>query len=277
VLPIHVDLWGRRLVVWDLTLLVGVLLGYLVLHAAFAAPRRGLWLRYLVTVYVAVLAAQLFSYAFDAGTTVLPPPGFGAAAYYLSPLAGPKTLYGAVVALPLAVYLVSSLPRDLAFGRALACWTPAMFSVLAAARVGCFLQGCCYGVHSDTLGMSFAPGSVVHGAQFADGLVALDARSLPVVPTQAIEGVVLACIAVWSFRRARGGGPHVFPHSVAVYSVFRFAIEALRDDPARNQLGLLSTSQWVALAVLAVYCACLAALRAPRPRQIERAALEPLR
>jgi len=44
---------------------------------------------------------------------------------------------------------------------------------------------------------------------------------------------------------------NVFAHGIAVCSVFRFMIETVRDDRARNSLGPLLTSQRIALAVLA--------------------------
>jgi phosphatidylglycerol:prolipoprotein diacylglycerol transferase len=266
-LPLHFEMFGLHLAIWDVLLIAGLIAGYFVLRAAFGAAAqlqrsvpRWLWLRYLVTAYVAVIAAQLFAYAFDSGTTLQAPARWSAAYYYLSPTAGPKTLYGAILALPLAVFLISTVPRDISFARALACWTPAMFVVLAIARVGCFLQGCCYGVRSDLLGIRFAEGSIVHSAQVAGGLIRPGAAALPVVPTQALEAVALAGLALWSFRAVRAGKRRIFVHAVAAYSFFRFAVEFLRADPARNQLGPLSTSQWIALVVVAASTAALVVL-----------------
>ena len=41
------------------------------------------------------------------------------------------------------------------------------------------------------------------------------------------------------------------PVGIAAYSIFRFAIEFVRADVERNHYALLSTSQWIALALLA--------------------------
>jgi phosphatidylglycerol:prolipoprotein diacylglycerol transferase len=225
---------------------------------------RLLGLRYLVTLYIAVLGAQLFAYMFDLNNTLLPPGGVSWAAYYLNPFFGPKTLYGAILVLPLAAFLVSVPWRDLSFRDALNHWTPAMFGVMAVARLGCLLQGCCYGVRSDAFGIRFPHGSVVYYAHVGEGLISEGTSSLPVVPTQALSALALFVLSLWAFRAVVQGRKHVFAHGVAMYSAFRFAVEFLRDDPARNAYGALSTSQWVAIAVLTTYGLWLASRRARR-------------
>ncbi|MBI5504642.1 MAG: hypothetical protein HY899_07555, partial [Deltaproteobacteria bacterium] len=100
--PHPVELFGLSLSVWNATFLAAALCGYFTLRVTTAAePRLNLVAaRYLVSLYLAVLGAQLFAYGFDANTSLRPPYEIGYAAYYLSPVAGPKTLYGAVVLLP---------------------------------------------------------------------------------------------------------------------------------------------------------------------------------
>jgi prolipoprotein diacylglyceryltransferase len=250
-LPLRLAVGGRQIEIWDVAFLVGVAIGFLVLRATFEGRPRGLALRYLVTAYVAAVGAQLFAYLFDANTTVLPPPGVHPLAYYLNPLAGPKTLYGAIAFLPLGVALVASRGAGLPYGDALRRWTPATMTVLGVSRVGCLLQGCCYGIRSDRFGIPFAPRSPAHGHQVMEGLVARDRWSLPVIPTQALEAVALFAIAAWSLRRIRRNEGHVFEGAVVAYSLFRIAVEFVRDDPGRNALGPLSTSQWIGIAMLA--------------------------
>jgi len=260
VFPVYLDLYGAHISIWELMLLAGAIVGYIVLSASYRVPRGApperpsmLGLRYLVTVYVAVIAAQFFSYAFDYGTTLAPPAARSPLYYYFSPTAGAKTLYGAIVALPLAVGLACAPWRGRRFAEALDRWTPAMFSVMAVARLGCWFQGCCYGVRSEHFGLPLAPGSVLYYQELHEHLIDAGSRTLAVVPTQAISALVLAALAIWAYRRIASGGTRVFAPGIAVYSVFRFMIEIVRDDPARNALGPLSTSQWIALAVLAVY------------------------
>lgn len=256
--PNAFDLLGFSLSVWNATFLASALAGYVVLRlAAGNEPALDLMpLRYAATVYLATLAAQLFAYAFDVNTSLRPPYGIGYAAYYLNPLTGPKTLYGAVVLMPVAVS-VACVGSAVMFARALDVWTPALFTVVAGARVGCFLQGCCYGVRSDWFGISLPVGSPVYYEQLRAEMITEGSRSLPVVPAQAIEAAFLAVVAAVTFKLVRSSRRverdcAAFSGAVAAYSVFRFAIEFVRGDAERGIYGLLSTSQWIAVLVLAV-------------------------
>ena len=256
-IPYHTTLGSVRIDIWELVFVVGVLAGFLVLRASFRiigepgepAPRF-LGLRYLFTVYVCVLAAQWFSYAFDLGTSLRPPPGHHWANYYLNPLAGAKTLYGAIIALPVAVWIVSIFPERVSFRTALDAWTPTILTVLAGARFACLAQGCCYGVRSDAVGMTFPHGAIVYFSQLRDGIIAAGAEaSLPTFPTQLISALFLTGLTAVVLVFLKHGSRGLFVPAMLAYSGFRFLIEIVRDDPARNFYGPLSTSQWIALAV----------------------------
>jgi prolipoprotein diacylglyceryltransferase len=263
-LPLFIDVLGWRLAVWDVMFFVAVIMGYVVLRIAIRQPgfeqvrdavsKPRLFAGYLLTVYVTSLGAQIFSYAFDSGTSLLPPPGLSPWNYYLNPVAGPKTLYGCVLALPVAVMLLRAPPIELPLtvGRGLDLWTPPLLAVLAVVRLGCFLQGCCYGVRSEVFGLRFAEGSIVYHSQVAADLIARGEPMLPVVPAQLFEAAFLFILLFWSLRAVRKGVASVFVPAIVSYSVFRFAIEFVRADPARNSFGPLSTSQWVALVVIGV-------------------------
>ncbi len=256
-MPLSIGLGGGYLEIWDLLLLVGLVAGYPVLRRSFSPePPRALLIRYLAVAYVAVLAAQLFSYAFDYGTQLVAPPGYSRLYYYLSPTAGAKTLYGAILALPLGVAVFFSPAQRRRWHGTMGLadrFTPALLVVVCLARVGCFLQGCCYGVVSEHFGIRFVTGSVVYHDHLRRGLVEAGSPSLAVVPTQVIAAAVLALLALWAYRRVQRGQTQVFAHSVALYSLFRFAIEWVRDDAVRNHFGPLATSQWIAVFVLLVY------------------------
>lgn len=257
--PHDVRLFSADIAIWNVVLLVAVVAGYPFLVAAFRLRRRGslpglLPIRWAATVYVSALGAQLFAYAFDTHTTLFPPPTVSWARYYFDPLFSAKTLYGAVVFLPLSVLLISVPWRDLGFGEALDSWTPAMFAVLGICRVGCFLQGCCYGMRSDRFGVSFPPNGEIFFAQVQAGLIDEHAgATLPVIPVQALEALFLFSLCAWSFRELRRGRKSVFPIAIVLYSIFRFVAEFVRDDVARNSWGLLSTSQWIALVMIVAY------------------------
>jgi prolipoprotein diacylglyceryltransferase len=253
--PHALRLSGAEVSIWNLAFLAGALIGYPVLVLAHRYRDGGplprwLPLHWLVAVYVSALGAQLFAYVFDLNTSALPPRSVSWTRYYLDPLYGPKTLYGAILFLPLTVLMLSRAVGDLGYGVALDSWTPPMFVTLAICRIGCFLEGCCYGVPSSRFGVRFPVDSSVYHRQLADGAITAGSPPLPVVPTQALEALALLALGGLALARLRAGRTGIFVPFVAVYSVLRFAIEAVRDDATRNFLGPLSTSQWIALLVV---------------------------
>ncbi len=262
--PAKLTLLGVQVSVWNAALIGAAVAGYLVLRyvslplfvrtgrgerAAF--DERWVWVRYLVVLYACVIGAQLFAYLFDVKTSLSVPPNRHWAEYYLNPLAGSKTLYGAIALYPLGVAM-AFLPRaKLSYSQACDVVAPSLFVVIAGARLGCFLQGCCYGVRSESLGLSFAERSVVYFDQVRDGLIVRGGTwSLPVLPTQLLEmgaAVAISVTALGFVIGGLGGGARV---SVFAYSVFRFLVEFIRDDSNRNAYGVLSTSQWLALVLI---------------------------
>jgi len=96
----------------------------------------------------------------------------------------------------------------------------------AVGRVGCFLEGCCYGRES---GLPWA----IAGRQ----------------PAQLYEAVGLLMLAGFLFavrERPRPAGV-LFRMYLCGYAVIRFAVDCTRGDPA-VMLGPLRASQWVCLA-----------------------------
>ena len=93
--------------------------------------------------------------------------------------------------------------------------TPALAAGHAFGRIGCLLNGCCYG-------------NEYHGI-FA---VQYDFLREPVFPVQAVEALfcllILAVLLYVEYREKAGG--RLFPIYLIVYSVGRFFIEYLRGD-----------------------------------------------
>lgn len=249
--PHSIVILGRAISVWNLTFGCAVIIGYFVLHRCLRlGPRISSPLfRYLIIVYLSALSAQVFSYAFDVHGSFRPPPGISAANWYLNPIEGTKVLYGVIVAMPLVV-AIATIGARIPLARALDLCTPAMFTVLAIARLGCFLQGCCYGIQSSLFGLSFPAGSPSYSEQVVAGLIRGADASLPVLPTQAIECVFLAAVAGATFLRLQRGAAPVFLLAVSAYSAFRFLIEFVRADLERGFWGPLTSSQWIAIVVL---------------------------
>ena len=139
---------------------------------------------------------------------------------------------------PLAIadILCTALPLGHAFG-----------------RVGCFLNGCCWGkVSSSPLAVTFPAGSPVWFAHPGPG-----SRSLAVLPTQLFEAAALlavfaALVALYRRRKAFTTAAYL-----ASYGALRFFIEFLRDDERPSAWGL-SSAQIVSLALVAAGAAVFA-------------------
>ena len=130
---------------------------------------------------------------------------------------------------------------------------------LALGRVGCFLNGCCFGRVTDSfVGVTFPRGCAVFAHQVDCGLVSPTAmRTLPVIPTQPISSLAAFAIFLVLYfviaRRARMKGS-VAHWALLLSPVGRFTIELFRADPLvfNGALGYLSAGQAVSLVTFTV-------------------------
>ncbi len=149
---------------------------------------------------------------------------------------GGLTFYGALLfAIPGAIWYCRRRRLDFLQVGDLA--APYLLIAQAIGRIGCFLEGCCYG----------APTSGPLGVHFPGHALARH-------PTQLYESVIdlaLAALLLGLFRpRSRGRG-ELFGWMLALYGAARATIELWRDDP-RGGLGPLSTSQILAIPAIAL-------------------------
>ncbi|MEK7475119.1 MAG: prolipoprotein diacylglyceryl transferase [Candidatus Coatesbacteria bacterium] len=115
---------------------------------------------------------------------------------------------------------------------------PGLAIALAVGRLGCFLNGCCYG-RPAAWGMVFP--------SLGD--------SLPRIPTQLFEAAGAVAIGVGlhfvppppTNRRGR-----ILGLFLIAYAFLRFGMEALRDDPRGAFVSGLSPSQWLSVVGLAI-------------------------
>jgi phosphatidylglycerol:prolipoprotein diacylglycerol transferase len=115
-------------------------------------------------------------------------------------------------------------------------------------RMGCFLNGCCYGAPTDLAwGVDFPTDHIKH----------------KVHPTQLYEAIgALAVFGLLYFvvrpRKRRHG--EVFAGLLVLYGLLRFALEFWRADD-RGGFGGLSTSQWIGVPLVAWGLAALVSWR----------------
>ncbi len=123
----------------------------------------------------------------------------------------------------------------------------------AITRIGCFLNGCCYGTPTDVpWAVRFPPGAWVYRAQLREGLIEPStATTLPVHPTQLYMHLGLLGIFLLLKRcldRKPFDGAVVLLYMFA-YGVLRFVAEFFRGDSARSILGM-TVSQAISLALV---------------------------
>ncbi len=115
------------------------------------------------------------------------------------------------------------------------CLAPAIGLGIAAARVGCFLHGCCLGRPTDLpWAVRYPYGSLAHFHQAGVDPRLLFTGPLPVHPTQLYEllaALTAAALAVFLLRRrARSGVPCL--SAAILFTTFRCLNEPLRADSA---------------------------------------------
>jgi len=139
------------------------------------------------------------------------------------------------------------------------CIAPGLLVGLALGRIGCFLNGCCYGGLCELpWAVQFPPGSPPWFDQVARGLLphptagGVANPSLPVHPAQlyaALDAAILAGLAVAFTPVARRDG-EVFALVLTLHPISRILLEAIRIDEAPALGTPLSISQLISLVML---------------------------
>jgi phosphatidylglycerol:prolipoprotein diacylglycerol transferase len=115
-------------------------------------------------------------------------------------------------------------------------FAPAVAAGHALGRVGCFFNGCCYGLPSNAWCAVQFPG-----------------HPLPVWPTQLFEALGLGLLCVLLMWRQRAGAirrpGEVLATYLIGYGLLRFILECFRGDQPRVALGL-SLAQFLSMGVV---------------------------
>ncbi|MEJ2110413.1 MAG: prolipoprotein diacylglyceryl transferase, partial [Acidobacteriota bacterium] len=157
--------------------------------------------------------------------------------------------YGGFIGALAATFLFFSKYKDIPRWRVADLSGPAIAAGQAIGRIGCFMAGCCYG----------CPTSLPWGVTFhdpaAEELVGtpLGIRLHPVQLYESLSCLILFLYLQRLLKRKHFDGQVILTYAIA-YAGIRFLLEFTRGDTVRGFLlgGLLSTSQFVALVVLAI-------------------------
>ena len=165
---------------------------------------------------------------------------------------GGLVLYGGLILTPIAYYVFCRM-RGV---RALALADIAITSIFVGVmfgRLGCLLNGCCYGdVCSLPWAVSFPAKSVPFEALVSRGLLSESASaSLALHPTQLYDSLsaLLLALVTWAYYPYRRRTGEVLAIGWIAYPINRFMIEFLRSDEAGQFGTSLTIAQWVSLAL----------------------------
>jgi len=129
---------------------------------------------------------------------------------------------------------------------------------LGIGRIGCFLNGCCFGVVSENYGIKFPSLHMppVYLQQLKDGLIASGSSyALPVIPTQlysSLYSFLIFFILLWMKKYKKYDG-FIFLRFLILYSVSRFTIEFFRFYENNYKVfNLLTITQTILLGVVLV-------------------------
>jgi phosphatidylglycerol:prolipoprotein diacylglycerol transferase len=119
---------------------------------------------------------------------------------------------------------------------------PSVALGIAFARIGCYLNGCCWGricSESFPFHVVFPKGSLPPATHI----------NVPLIPSQfisSLNALILSLLLAFVYRRKKFEG-QVFSLFGALYSLTRFLIEFLRDDTPSDFLGVFTQAQAVSL------------------------------
>lgn len=211
--------------------------------AAWQADRQGLdpWAMYLAGLLGfggALLLGGGFASLVSAGHTHEASQGRGA--------------IGALLGAALGAWLILKI-RGVHFWSYVDAAAPAVALGYAVYRIGCFLNGCCFGTETDLpWAVTFGVNSEAFSVQVEAGLIAPDAlHTLPAHPTQLYHALLGIVVFLLLLRmKADVPGKRVAA-ALMLYGAGRFVIEFFRGD-AIPVLGALDANHIAALVMLVV-------------------------
>lgn len=232
-----------------LALLTGSALAF-ARRRVFGIAKRDLR-RILIRVVIGIFVGGKLVYAIGQILMHGSEPGFWTAGNWTYIFEG-SVFYGSLIGAT-ALVLLYAKRRQMPLGNVtdlMTCFAPA---AQAVGRVGCLLAGCCYGV--EVRHMFTVPGTI-----YAE----------PRLPWPLLEAALSLAILVFFLiakpERKRPGA--LFPLYLILYSAGRFVLEFFRGDASRG-VWLLSTSQWIALVLIALAVVWLRKSKFGRSKQMQ--------
>lgn len=152
-------------------------------------------------------------------------------------------------------------------------YAPSLALGQAIGRIGCLLNGCCFGKTTDLpWGIKFSPGSMASYEQFSQGLIkSANEYSLLIHPTQlysSLNALIIFLILVLVGRKKKFDG-EMFLLFLLLYAITRFGIEFLRgDDRGPIFFNFFSISQLIGVGIFILSIVMLGVLSRKRVKSI---------
>jgi phosphatidylglycerol---prolipoprotein diacylglyceryl transferase len=163
------------------------------------------------------------------------------------------SLYGGILLAVLAGGLISYF-RKIPLWKFADATIPFVMIGIAIMRIGCFLNGCCFGKETDLpWGVTFPPASPAHVHQFGDNFLDIVAVN-PVHPTQIYEMLAALAVAILAFIIIKKGKPSgtAFLLCGIFFSAFRLFNMQLRVLPYPDEILMI----WYPLLYVGIMIIC---------------------
>ena len=182
---------------------------------------------------------------------------------------GGLSFHGGLAGGVLAVYLLARV-RKVRFAALADAGAPAVALAYSFARIGCFLNGCCFGGHCDSFwGVRFAPGSeaAVWSLNLPPGQAATTWGE-PLYPAQLLASALSLVIFFGLIRLQRvfTRPGHLFIAFVGLYGIERFVVEFWRHGASGRSFPGVPFLTWAQVASIAITVGAAVVIAATWPR-----------
>ena len=220
---------------------------------------------YMLVALAGIISSRLFHFLFtDQSAEFFKNPWI-----YFDPNEGGLVFYGGPIG-GVIIGVLYCMIRKIPTWKMLDIAGPAIMLGLAFGRIGCFLAGCCHGLHcevpiSGTI-LTLQGGEIVSVDGFpylalffyqdGPGVTAQAARELPLFPTQVWEMSVaftFAAILAFTTKRLKFFDGQILVMMMMMYAGWRSTVENFRGDMNRglDTAGTgLTTSQWISVGIV---------------------------
>jgi phosphatidylglycerol:prolipoprotein diacylglycerol transferase len=134
--------------------------------------------------------------------------------------------------------------KKLDFIKVLDMYAPAMAIAHACGRIGCFLNGCCYGIPAKGAFTFSYPAESEAALRYGK-----DATFFPIQLVEATGNIIIFLIILFLFRKYKKGIP--MSVYIILYALLRIANELLRGDNAKI-FGLFTIAQLIGMVLLVI-------------------------